>query len=138
MRPRFKVFLSAVTSECGEARKLVASDLRSRGLEVRVQEDFRQEPGSDTTLGKLHNYVRDCDAVVAIIGERSGSFPPADAAEPFKAMLPQGFDRVDDAMGSAVRAALSQADVDLCLLGQIRRRRRGERGRRSRLATKAA
>ena len=93
MRPRFKVFLSAVTSECGEARKLVASDLCSRGLEVRVQEDFRQEPGSDTTLGKLHNYVRDCDAVVAIIGERSGSFPPADAAEPFKAMLPQGFDR---------------------------------------------
>jgi hypothetical protein len=32
MPPRFRVFLSAVTSECGEARKLVASDLRSRGL----------------------------------------------------------------------------------------------------------
>jgi hypothetical protein len=30
MRPRFRVFLSAVTSECGEARQLVASDLRRK------------------------------------------------------------------------------------------------------------
>src|SRR5277367_2744400 len=93
MRPRFKVFLSAVTSECGEARRLVASDLRSRGLEVRVQEDFRQEPKPDTTLSKLHDYVRDCDAVVAIMGDRSGSFPPAAAAAPFREMLPKIFDR---------------------------------------------
>jgi tetratricopeptide (TPR) repeat protein len=94
MRPRYRVFLSAVTSECGEARKLVASDLRSRGLEVKVQEDFRQEPGENaTTLKKLHDYVKECDRVVAIMGGRSGSFPPADAAAPFKNMLPDGFDR---------------------------------------------
>src|SRR5271169_2404159 len=94
MRPRFKVFLSAVTPECGEARKLVASDLRSRGLEVKVQEDFRQEAGADaTTLRKLHDYVRECDRVVAIMGARSGSFPPPDAAAPFAHFLPDGFDR---------------------------------------------
>jgi hypothetical protein len=92
--PRFKVFLSAVTSECGEARKLVASDLRSRGLEVKVQEDFRQEPGENaTTLRKLHDYVAACDRVVAIMGERSGSFPPADAAVPFVEVLAEGFER---------------------------------------------
>jgi Domain of unknown function (DUF4062) len=90
---RFRVFLSAVTSECGEARKLVASDLRSRGLEVKVQEDFRQEEGADTTLKKLHDYVKDCDAVVAIMGKRSGSFPPPAAAEPFRDTLPDGIER---------------------------------------------
>jgi Domain of unknown function (DUF4062) len=93
MPPRFRVFLSAVTSECGEARKLVASDLRSRGLEVRVQEDFRQEPDADTTLRELHDYVKDCDRVVAIMGTRSGSFPPLAAAAPYHAILPAGFDR---------------------------------------------
>jgi hypothetical protein len=55
MRPRFKVSLSAVTSECGETRRLVESDFRSRGLEVKFQEDFRQEP---TTLKKLHGRQR--------------------------------------------------------------------------------
>ena len=91
---RVRVFLSAVTSECRKARKQVASDLRSIGLEVKVQEDFRQEPGEDaTTLKKLHDYVATCDRVVAIMGQRSGSFPPPDAAAPFKAMLPDGFDR---------------------------------------------
>ena len=62
-------------------------------LEVRVQEDFRQEPKPDTTLGKLHDYVRDCDAAVAIMGDRSGSFPPAAATAPFREMLPKIFDR---------------------------------------------
>jgi hypothetical protein len=63
----FRVFVSAVSSEFGAARSLVASDLRSRGIEVKVQEDFRQEPGSDTTLGKLHDYIEDCSAVVCVI-----------------------------------------------------------------------
>jgi tetratricopeptide (TPR) repeat protein len=93
MSAGFRVFLSAVTSECGNARKLVASDLRSRGLEVRVQEDFRQEEGADTTLKKLHDYIKTCDAVVAIMGKRSGSFPPPAAAQPFKDMLPDGIER---------------------------------------------
>lgn len=79
----FRVFLSAVTSEFGEARSLVASDLRARGIEVKVQEDFRQEADSETTLGKLHDYIRDCSAVVCVVGERSGSVPPAAAAEPY-------------------------------------------------------
>ena len=72
----FRVFLSAVSSEFGEARSGVASDLRARGIEVKVQEDFRQEAGSDTTLAKLHDYIRDCSAIVCVIGERSGSVPP--------------------------------------------------------------
>ena len=86
--PRFRVFLSAVSSEFGDARSLVGSDLRARGLEVKVQEDFRQEVGSDTTLRKLHDYIRECSAIVCVVGRRSGSVPPDAAAEPFDNLLP--------------------------------------------------
>jgi tetratricopeptide (TPR) repeat protein len=86
----FRIFLSAVTSEFGRARDAVAADLRSREALLRVQSDFRQEAGSDTTLRKLHDYIRDCTAVVCIIGRRSGTLPPPAAAELFAHMLPGG------------------------------------------------
>src|SRR4051812_37919333 len=86
----FRIFLSAVTSEFGKARDALAADLRSRGLMVKVQSDFRQEADSDTTLRKLHDYIRNCSAVICIIGTRSGACPPPAAAEPFAHMLPKG------------------------------------------------
>jgi Domain of unknown function (DUF4062) len=85
---KFDVFVSAVTSEFGEARDVVASDLRAKGYTVSVQEDFRQEGGSSTTLEKLDHYIRSCSAVVCIVGRRSGAVPPAAAAEPFAGLLP--------------------------------------------------
>jgi tetratricopeptide (TPR) repeat protein len=86
----FRIFLSAVTSEFGRARDAVAADLRSRGLLLRLQSDFRQEAGSDTTLQKLHDYIRDGSAVVCVIGKRSGALPTPKEAEPFVQMLPGG------------------------------------------------
>ncbi len=86
----FRVFLSAVTSEFGQARDALAASLRSREMLVRVQSDFRQQAAADTTLRKLHDYIRDCSAVVCLIGTRSGAMPPAAAAAPFTAMLPAG------------------------------------------------
>jgi len=68
----FRIFLSAVSSEFGKARDAVAADLRAREAMLRVQSDFRQEARSDTTLKKLHDYIRDCSAVVCVIGKRSG------------------------------------------------------------------
>jgi hypothetical protein len=90
MQQRFRVFLSAVSSEFRSAREAMASDLRARGLEVKEQRDFRQEADSDTTLRKLHDYIAGCDAVVAVVGARSGAKPPPAAAAPFAAMLPEG------------------------------------------------
>jgi tetratricopeptide (TPR) repeat protein len=87
---QFRIFLSAVTSEFGRARDAVAADLRSREALLRVQSDFRQEAGADTTLRKLHNYICDCGAVVCIIGKRSGTLPTPKEAEPFAHMLPGG------------------------------------------------
>jgi tetratricopeptide (TPR) repeat protein len=86
----FRIFLSAVTSEFGRARDAVAADLRSREALLRVQSDFRQEAGSDTTLRKLHDYIRDASAVVCIVGKRTGALPTPKEAEPFVHMLPGG------------------------------------------------
>jgi len=90
---RFDVFISAVTSEFEKARSGVASDLRARGLSVKVQEDFRQEAGADTTLQKIHEYIHNCAAVVCIIGARCGAVPPEAATKPFQHMLPNGLER---------------------------------------------
>jgi tetratricopeptide (TPR) repeat protein len=86
----FRVFLSAVSSEFGSARDTLAASLRSRDLLLRVQSDFRQQAMADTTLRKLHDYIRDCSAVVCAIGQRSGAMPPAASAAPFAHVLPTG------------------------------------------------
>jgi tetratricopeptide (TPR) repeat protein len=85
-----RIFLSAVTSEFGKARDSVAADLRSRGHAVTLQSDFKQGPDSETLLRTLHDHIRDCSAVVCIIGRRSGACPPPAPAERFADMLPAG------------------------------------------------
>lgn len=90
--PRYNVFVSAVSSEFETARYEVASRLQVRNLHVAIQRSF--EHGTGMTLGKLHDYIRDCDAVVAIIGERSGAFPGDNAVAPYAPMLtPFGLER---------------------------------------------
>ena len=86
---RLRIFISAVTSEFGKARDALASDLRARGHEVTVQSDFKQNPDSDTLLGNLSDYIRDCHAVVCIVGKRCGACPPARAAKRLTGVLPE-------------------------------------------------
>jgi hypothetical protein len=88
MAAEFRVFLSAVTSEFGAARDAVANDLQARDLHLRVQRSFRQ--GADTLLRLLHDYIRDCSAVVCVVGARSGACPPPAAAAAFAHLLPPG------------------------------------------------
>src|SRR5205085_2039503 len=82
----FRIFISAVTSELGQARDALAADLRARRLAVKVQSEFRQEAESDTLLSKLHDYIRDCAAVVCLIGKRSGACPTVAEAASFAQM----------------------------------------------------
>jgi tetratricopeptide (TPR) repeat protein len=84
-----RVFISAVTSEFGKARDAIASDLRTRGHIVHVQSDFKQSPDSEKLLGALADYIRDCHAVICVIGKRSGAFPPKRAAKRFPNVLPE-------------------------------------------------
>jgi hypothetical protein len=90
MAAEYRVFLSAVTSEFGMARDAVANDLQACDLQLRVQRSFRQEPGADTLLRLLHDYIRECSAVVYVIGTRSGACPSPAAAAPFAHLLPVG------------------------------------------------
>jgi hypothetical protein len=90
MATDFRVFLSAVSSEFGAARDALANDLQARDVQVRVQRSFRQEARSDTLLRLLHDYIRECSAVVCVIGMRSGACPAPAVAAPFAHLLPPG------------------------------------------------
>ncbi len=87
---RLQIFISAVTSEFGQARDAVASDLRAQGHTVHVQRDFRQGPDNATLLSRLADYIRDCHAVICIIGKHCGACPPASATARFSEALPDG------------------------------------------------
>lgn len=69
-----QIFISCVTAEFGAYRADIARYLR-RACEVKIQEDFIQVP--EDTIQKLNDYIRQCDAVVHLIGEGTGA--PADA-----------------------------------------------------------
>jgi tetratricopeptide (TPR) repeat protein len=86
---RLRIFISAVTSEFGKARDALAADLRAQGHTVHVQGDFQQGPDNATLLGALAAYIRDCHAVVCVIGNYCGSSPPASAAKRFSEVLPK-------------------------------------------------
>jgi hypothetical protein len=84
----YRLFISAVSSEFERARDQLAASLRAREMGIAVQSDFRQH--DDTTLHKLHDCIRNCNAVVCIIGARSGAMPTAAEAAPYAHMLPPG------------------------------------------------
>jgi len=86
----FHIFISRVTGEFGRVSEALAADLRSKGVVGKVQIDFRQEENTETTLDKLAQYVGTADAVIALVGQRSGSYPPEAAAAKWANVLPAG------------------------------------------------
>ena len=92
MRP-YHIFISRVTGEFGKVAEALASDLRSKGVVGKLQVDFRQEENTETTLDKLELYIREADAVIALIGQRSGAYPPDVAAAKWAHVLPTGIER---------------------------------------------
>jgi tetratricopeptide (TPR) repeat protein len=77
MTRHVKLFLSCVSSEFAAHRKLLGDDLKRPDLDVAVQEQFVVSGGS--TLEKLDDYIRSCDAVVHLIGKAPGAVPEEQA-----------------------------------------------------------
>jgi hypothetical protein len=86
MTTRKKLFLSAVSSEFISYMTLLAGDLKRPNLDVAVQADFIVT--GQSTLEKLDEYIRHCDAVIHLIGKGTGSMPPEPAVAALRAKYP--------------------------------------------------
>ena len=70
VNPLRQIFLSCVTDEFGAHRQLLKGDLSLPGVAVREQQDFVQ--GGGNLLEKLDGYLSQCDAVIHLVGEKTG------------------------------------------------------------------
>ena len=90
----FRVFLSAVSSEFGQARRELRHDFGTRRMDVATQEELSHLTGAGSLLALLDTHIHDCTGVVCVIGRRSGAgFPTPTEAEPYAALLPRDMPR---------------------------------------------
>lgn len=74
-----RLFLSCVSQEFRSYRDVLAANLAQPGVELQRQEDFIN--AGRTTLEKLDDYIRTCDAVIHLVGDSPGAYPePAESA----------------------------------------------------------
>lgn len=66
-----QIFLSAVTDEFGRHRESLRRDLDRPDVTVKIQEDFIAS--GVETLAKLDDYIRQCDAVIHLVGDMPGA-----------------------------------------------------------------
>src|SRR5262249_3240342 len=66
-----RIFLSTVSDEFRAYRDQLRSDLTRHNVEVKVEEDFRDS--GTVTLDMLDLYIAECDAVVHLVGDMTGS-----------------------------------------------------------------
>ena len=66
-----RIFLSTVSGEFRDYRDQLRRDLTRHNVEVKVQEDFKDF--GTVTLDKLDVYITNCDAVVHLVGNRTGA-----------------------------------------------------------------
>jgi len=77
LRPR--IFVSAVTTEFGQARQLVANILQRLGYEPVFQEIFGTEAGDLRQV--LREQIDSCEGLVQLVGRAYGAEPPTVEAE---------------------------------------------------------
>jgi WD40 repeat protein len=75
--PAVQIFLSTVTSEFRSYRDALRHDLDRPNVTVKVQEDF-VATGTET-LDLLDEYIKECDAVIHLVGDMTGAMaqPPS-------------------------------------------------------------
>jgi tetratricopeptide (TPR) repeat protein len=86
MKPR--IFISAVTSELGSTRQLVANVLLRLGYDPVTQDIFGTESGDLRQV--LRDKIDDCDGLIQLVGRGYGVEPPTVGAE----FAQDGFTRV--------------------------------------------
>ena len=72
---RVQIFLSTVSAEFGSYRDKLRKKLTRPNVSVAVQEDFIAT-GTET-LDKLDEYIRECDAVIHLVGDMTGAMAKA-------------------------------------------------------------
>src|ERR1700730_3228780 len=66
-----RIFISAVSREFSGYRDLLRSYLARPNVTVHIQEDFIA--GGLPTLDKLDRYIKECDAVIHLVGDMTGA-----------------------------------------------------------------
>jgi Domain of unknown function (DUF4062) len=85
--PSVRIFLSAVSDEFRDYREALRRDLTRPNVEVKIQEDFKDLGGD--TLDKLDQYIANCDVVVHLVGDMTGSAPKVRVSQAFLKKHPE-------------------------------------------------
>jgi hypothetical protein len=83
MEPKRRIFLSAVTSEFGQARDALAGHLKRQGFEPVWQPEFPDHANADSLQSMLRDLVDSSDAIICLQGRRAGTYPPPAIAARF-------------------------------------------------------
>jgi hypothetical protein len=81
-----RIFLSTVSNEFRSYRDRLAEKLKRPNLSVHVQEDFIA--AGTETLDKLDDYIRECEAVVHLVGDMTGAMASPSAVAAIKERYP--------------------------------------------------
>jgi hypothetical protein len=87
-----QLFLSTVSAEFLSYRDALRPKLQRPNVTIHVQEDFI--PTGTETLDKLDLYIRDCDAIVHLVGDRTGAWAEAPTLQTVKARYPDLVERL--------------------------------------------
>jgi hypothetical protein len=96
-----KIFLSTVSDEFGAYRDRLRSDLTRPNVDVKVQEDFKDQGRG--TLDALNVYIAGCDAVVHLAGDMTGSAPGEPALRALRTKYPDLADKLPP-LGEALQS----------------------------------
>jgi len=89
-----QIFLSTVSAEFGSYRDALRHDLDRPNVSVKVQEDFIAT--GNQTLNKLDEYIRQCDAVIHLVGDMTGAMAQATAVSAIQQCYPDLAERLPE------------------------------------------
>ncbi|MCQ8127993.1 DUF4062 domain-containing protein [Methylomonas rivi] len=90
--PQIRLFLSAVSAEFCSYRDALRRNLDRPNVTVKIQEDFIAT-GSET-LDKLNEYIRQCDAVIHLVGDLTGALAQAPSLQLIRKRYPDMAERL--------------------------------------------